>query len=212
MTLQAGRHDAYYASQLRWASSRHVPNKGRRAAAGLRSHLFCRQSSVLTCFSQHQPFEPCSAGMAALLAAAAAGLAGTHPPLSCCCAASAAQVPPSLASARCCEVVELSQNPQLELCRADVEAALLPMPRLGLLLVGKWPGCTAALDWRTGGWAGSACYQGGMLLFLGHAASAGGELVALSSHVMKVLLAARPVPCVAGQAAHFTACWQLRSS
>lgn len=48
-------------------------------------------------------------------------------------------------------MLDLTGNPQLELCRADIDAVLLRMPRLGLLLLGKWPGCTAAMDWRTGG-------------------------------------------------------------
>lgn len=61
------------------------------------------------------------------------------------------QLPPALAQARACEVLDLSQNPALELSRADAEGVLLRMPCLGLLLLGKWPGCTATMDWRTGG-------------------------------------------------------------
>lgn len=60
-------------------------------------------------------------------------------------------MPAALAGAAALEVLDLTGNPQLELCRPDVDAVLLRMPRLGLLLLGKWPGCTAAMDWRTGG-------------------------------------------------------------
>jgi hypothetical protein len=62
----------------------------------------------------------------------------------------AAQVPAALSCARSCEVLDITQNPQLELARPDVDCALLQMPKLGLLLLGKWPGCTAAMDWHTG--------------------------------------------------------------
>ena len=55
-----------------------------------------------------------------------------------------------LCCAHACEVLDLSLNPHLEMSRADVEGTLLRMNRLGLLLLGKWPGCTAALNWRTG--------------------------------------------------------------
>ncbi|GAB4818951.1 hypothetical protein N2152v2_005997 [Parachlorella kessleri] len=67
------------------------------------------------------------------------------------------RVPAMLCCAHACEVLDLSLNPQLELSRADVEDTLLRMPRLGLLLLGKWPGCTAALNWRTDSVAALVC-------------------------------------------------------
>ena len=61
------------------------------------------------------------------------------------------QIPAALCCARACEVLDLSLNPHLQLSRADVEGTLLRMHRLGLLLLGRCPGCTAPLNWRTGG-------------------------------------------------------------